>query len=230
MPVKARHELKYFLNQCDYLALRGNIGAVLRPDPNADALGDYAIRSLYFDDAYNSAYRDKIAGNQDRDKYRIRIYNLSGQKIILERKRKLGSLIAKSSAPITRRLCDQLIAGDPTGLEKSNHPLLTDMYRMMRTRLLRPVVIVDYMREAYIHPAQRVRVTFDKRLRTGLMSKALFDPGLPTVQALDDEQVILEVKFDHYLPVYIDRMLTGCETPRTAISKYVICRRFEPIQ
>ena len=88
-----------------------------------------------------------------RDKYRIRIYRYSDKEIFLERKRKMGDLIQKSSVQITRRLCDQLIAGDPRGLQTSSNPLLQDMYVQMRLRLMRPAVIVDYAREAYLHPA-----------------------------------------------------------------------------
>ena len=66
----------------------------------------------------------------------------------------MGDLIQKSSVQITRRLCEQLISGDPRGLQTSSNPLLQDVYVQMRTRLLRPAVIVDYAREAYLHPAE----------------------------------------------------------------------------
>ena len=41
--------------------------------------------------------------------------------------------------------------------------------------------IVDYLREAYLHPAEEVRITFDMQLRTGLNSIDLFNPYIPTV-------------------------------------------------
>ena len=71
-----RHELKYFINRGDMIALGHRLGGVLHPDPHADEKGEYFIRSLYFDDAYDMAFYDKVSGNQNRDKYRIRIYNL----------------------------------------------------------------------------------------------------------------------------------------------------------
>jgi hypothetical protein len=164
-----------------------------------------------------------------RDKYRIRIYNDSAEEIYLERKRKAGDLIQKSSVRITRRLCEKLIEGDPRGLQTAQSPLLQEMFLMMRTRLLRPKVIVDYEREAYEHPAEDVRITLDLRLRTGLSSLDLFGPDIPTVCPHDRNVEILEVKFNAYLPDFVSALLAGIVAERSAISKYVLARRFEKL-
>ena len=224
-----RHELKYFINEGDALALSRKLGGALRRDAHGDANNEYFVRSLYFDDAYDSAYLDKLAGVPHRDKYRIRIYNCSDKAIFLERKRKVGDLIAKSSARISPRLCRRLIDGNPRGLEQLEDPLLRDLFVEMRTRLLRPKVIVDYAREAYCHPAGNARVTLDKRLRTGYMARDLFDPDLVTFPPLNDSLTILEVKFDGFLPAHITQLLSDTPAERLAISKYTICRRYEPI-
>lgn len=225
----ARHELKYFINPAEVEMLRARFRPVLRLDNHCRGGKPYVIRSLYFDDIEDSAYLDKLDGVMHRDKYRIRIYRYSDQEIFLERKRKLGDLIQKSSVQITRRLCDQIISGDPRGLHKAANPLLQDMYVQMRTRLLRPRVIVDYAREAYLHPAENTRLTFDLNLRSGLYSSDLFNPHLPTVCPHDRNVQILEIKFDNYLPHYIAALLSGVNAERSAISKYVLCRRFEPL-
>ena len=225
----ARHELKYFINPAEVEMLRARLRPVLRLDNHCRGGKPYVIRSLYFDDIEDSAYLDKLDGVMHRDKYRIRIYRYSDQEIFLERKRKLGDLIQKSSVQITRRLCDQIISGDPRGLHKAANPLLQDMYVQMRTRLLRPRVIVDYAREAYVHPAENTRLTFDLNLRSGLYSSDLFNPHLPTVCQHDRNVQILEIKFDNYLPPYIAALLNGVSAERSAISKYVLCRRFEPL-
>ena len=149
--------------------------------------------------------------------------------IKLECKTKVGSLISKRSISIPRLLCEQLIAGDPTGLETTRSGLLNDVYREMTINLLRPVVLVDYVREAYLHPAEEVRITFDKQLRTGLYSKELFDPYVPTIPPFSNNEIILEVKYNHSLPSYIRDILgTYCQGAcPSAISKYTWCRRFE---
>ena len=225
----ARHELKYFINPAELEALRARLRPALELDRHCVGGRPYVIRSLYFDDIEDSAFYDKQAGVMHRDKYRIRIYRYSDKEIFLERKRKLGDLIQKSSVQITRRLCDQIISGDPAGLYRSSNPLLQDMYVQMRTRLLRPRVIVDYAREAYVHPAEEVRITFDLALRSGLFSRDLFNPNLPTVCPHDRNVEILEVKFNDYLPDYIAALLYGVEAERSAVSKYILCRRYEPL-
>lgn len=224
----ARHELKYFIHPTELEVLRSRLYPVLRLDPHCRK-GPYRIRSLYFDDAFNTAYYDKLDGVMQRDKYRIRIYNASDESIFLERKRKVGDMIAKSSVRITRRLCDRLIDGDPRGLQGAQNPLLQDVFVQMRTRLLRPKVIVDYDREAFVHPVEDVRVTFDMNLKTGLSSVDLFDPDIPTISPHDRDVQILEVKFNNYLPDFVVGLLDGLESERSAISKYVLCRRFEPL-
>ena len=225
----ARHELKYFINPAELDVLRARLRPVLELDPHCPGGEPYFIRSLYFDDIHESAWYDKQAGVEHRDKYRIRIYHCSDKEIFLERKRKIGDFIQKSSVQITRRLCDQLCDGNPSGLYKSPNPLLQEMYVQMRTKLLRPRVIVDYAREAYIHPAEETRVTFDLNLRSGLFSHDLFNPELPTVCPHDRNVEILEVKFNNYLPGNVAALLAGVEAERSAVSKYILCRRYEPL-
>ena len=74
-----------------------------------------------------------------------------------------------------------------------------------------------------------MRITFDLNLRSGLHSQDLFNAELPTVCPHDRDVEILEVKFDHYLPEHIAGLLRGVEAERSAVSKYVLCRRFEPL-
>ena len=230
MAVPLRHELKFFISPLQYQVLSRTLKATLNPDPNGDEHNQYHIRSLYFDTAYDSALYDKINGTANRDKYRIRIYNFSDQMIRLECKSKFRDLISKRSVRITRDLAEQLISADPTGLESTASGLVSDTFREMRTNLLHPVVIVDYLREAYLHPAEEVRITFDMQLRSGLNSVDMFNPYLPTVPPFDHDEIILEVKYNQVLPPYIASLLTyalrdgAC---RSAISKYVYCRRFE---
>ena len=225
--IPLRHELKYHITPAELTVLRGVLAPVMQLDPNGNENNEYHIRSLYFDTINDDALEEKIAGVGNRKKYRIRIYNFSDKVIKLECKSKYGDLISKQSVSIPRELAEQLIAGDPDGLQRMRHPLLHDVYREMRTRLLRPAVIVDYVREAYIHQAEEVRITFDKQVRTGLYSVDMFNPQIPTYPVFDDPMEILEVKFDEFLPSYLQSILSGITAQRSAVSKYTWCRRYE---
>lgn len=230
MALPLRHELKFYITRTQLEVLRRVLGGVLHLDPNAERNGgSYHIRSLYFDTAFDDALYDKYSGVKGRDKYRIRIYNLSDKTISMECKSKIGSLISKRSVRIDRDLAEQLIAADPSGLESTRSGLLRDVYREMRTRLLHPVVIVDYEREAYVHPAEEVRITFDMKVRSGLNSIDLFNPDVPTVPVLRHDETILEVKYNRLLPPYlVDVLSYACpEAVQSAVSKYTLCRQFE---
>lgn len=227
-----RHELKFFINEAQYTLLRGMLQHTLQPDPNGNENNEYFIRSLYFDTVFNDALYDKYNGVQNRNKYRIRTYNLSDRIIKLECKTKVGSLISKRSLSIPRDLAEQLMAGDPAGLESTRSGLLSEVYREMTVNLLRPVVLVDYTREAWLHPAEEVRITFDKHLRSGLRSIELFSPDVPTIPPFEHDEMILEVKYNRVLPPYIRNMLSMCcgGAVQSAISKYTWCRNFEELE
>lgn len=229
MAVQVRHELKYYISEKQHYILSSMLKSLLWLDKNADPeTGEYIIRSLYFDTIFDNALYDKINGESQRDKYRIRIYNLSDKVVNLECKSKYDNYISKRSVAINRDIAEQIIAGDFSGLYYSPAGLLRDVAKQMNLKLLRPAVIVDYVREAYVHPAEDIRITFDKRLRTGLYSSDLFNAELPTIPVIGD-QTILEVKFNGILPPYIKQVLSlaaGWST-RSAISKYCLCRMYE---
>ena len=116
--VPLRHELKFFITPMEYEILSRALKHTLWKDPNGDENNEYHIRSLYFDTIFNDALFDKLDGVQNRNKYRIRIYNLKDKLIKLECKTKVGSLISKRSLTIPRDLADQLIA-DQDGIPLS---------------------------------------------------------------------------------------------------------------
>lgn len=223
---KYRHELKYLINTRDYLVLRGKLNQIMVSDPFSGLDNQYLIRSLYFDDIYDSALVDKLNGVEKRKKYRLRLYNHRDSLVKLEKKGKTGQYTLKESERVTRFFCKQIIAGDFEFLKDSASELQHGLYVQMKTRLLRPAVLVDYIREAYIHPAGNVRVTFDMKLKTGLSSMEFFNPAVPMIEVMEHGTMIMEVKFDQFLPGSIQKLLSGVKGERDSISKYVLCRNY----
>ena len=109
--LKFRHELKYFINEAEKEIIEKRLSQVMKKDAHAKD-GQYFIRSLYFDDEWENAYEEKLAGTHDRKKYRLRIYNLEDSIIRLECKRKEGQYINKISAKLSRDEADKLIRGE----------------------------------------------------------------------------------------------------------------------
>jgi hypothetical protein len=223
--MKYRHELKHEISYGDMLVLRQRLSAVARSDPHAED-GKYLIRSLYFDNADDKALREKQDGVNIREKFRIRYYNNDLSFIRLEKKSKYNSLGNKQSAPLTAKEAQMIVDGDCDFLAKSEKPLLTEFYTKIKTQGLRPKTIVDYTREPFIFGPGNVRVTLDYDIRTGLCSTDFLNPDCVTVPA-GDSSIILEVKWDEYLPDIIRDavQLKGCRTG--AFSKYATCRIYD---
>lgn len=186
--LKYRHELKYCINFHQYLNLRQRLKQLMKLDQNAGVAGEYHIRSLYFDDINNKALDEKLAGIRDRAKYRIRIYNTDDTVIHLEKKIKYGDYIAKVKEKISREMVESLLSGNYEVFNNPEKPLLAEVYYRMKNKLLRPKVIVDYLREPYVAQTGNVRITFDKNLKTGLHAVEIFNKELPTVYAIDERE------------------------------------------
>nr|WP_325298472.1 polyphosphate polymerase domain-containing protein [uncultured Dysosmobacter sp.] len=217
-----RHEWKHEIGAADLIAIRQRMGAVARPDPHA-VDGKYRIRSLYFDNASDQALREKLDGVSRREKFRIRYYNGDLSLIHLEKKSKLGGLGSKESAPLTAEEAQAIVDGRTGWMLEGGRPLVRELYSKMRVRGLRPRTIVDYTREPFIYSPGNVRVTLDYDIRTGLGSTDFLDPDCVTVPA-GDAPIILEVKWDNYLPEII-RAAVQLEGRRSsAFSKYAQCR------
>ncbi len=220
---KWRHELKYLINLPDWALLVSRLPAAVHRDPYAGEDGEYWIRSLYFDDWWNTAYEEKDAGVLTRKKYRIRVYNCSDERILLERKNKYGPYIWKQSAKMTRRQVEDVLDGNYDCLLESGDPLLMEFYYECTSRIMRPRVIVDYDREPWVLDSGEVRITFDKHVRAGFGEFDLFNPDLPTAETLPADQMIMEVKFTEFLPRTVKSILPPRAAELTAASKYVLC-------
>lgn len=218
-----RHEIKYFLNAVDYVLLRQRLATLMHRDPHAGPSGGYMVRSLYFDDYWQTAYVDKENGVFSRKKYRIRCYNCQDTQIYLERKLKVGEYIHKDSAPLVRSDVEAILYGDYGVLRHRPEPLLLEFYFECVANLLRPRVIVDYDREPFVAAEGDVRLTFDRHVRAGMGRFELFDAGLPTVEVLPADRLILEVKYTSFLPKMLRRLLTVHSADLTDASKFVLC-------
>lgn len=219
-----RHEMKYYINYVEMIALRNKVASILQLDKNTVDPEGYNIRSLYFDGLHNHALYDKNDGIFAREKYRIRIYNGSDRVIKLERKSKYGDFVSKESAPLSRAEYDALLNWQYDVLRDRPEPLVQDFYAALQYRQFKPCVIVDYIREAYVYEPGNVRITFDKELKSVVNGVDLFSDFNVYEHILYPEQVILEVKFDHFLPDQIRQLVQPERLVRSAISKYVLCR------
>jgi hypothetical protein len=163
-----------------------------------------------------------MAGTANRSKYRLRAYNFDDSYITLECKEKRKNMIQKDSVRIDRATYDGVARGDFSLLAHREEPLAKKVYALHRERGLAPRVIVNYRREAYLHPLSNTRITFDCELNAGVNTSDLFSPDLVTRFIYPHNEVILEVKYDEYLPTYIGSLLSFQHSP-IAASKFTLC-------
>lgn len=223
---KFRHEYKYLLHPSDYYRLREALKKVMQMDKHSGTNQGYHIRSLYFDDIYDTSLAEKLLGDLKRAKYRIRIYDYSDQIIKLEIKEKYGDYIQKKSFSISRSEYEKILDGDVTFLHGTNNNVKERFYYEYRNNVLRPKVIVDYFREAFILPFNQIRITFDKDLSAARPQRNIFSRELYSKQVGQDYAIIMEVKYNNFLPGYIRDVLEIQDVTRLAVSKYVICREY----
>ncbi|MDE6725788.1 MAG: polyphosphate polymerase domain-containing protein [Ruminiclostridium sp.] len=225
-PKRYRHEMKYIINSGYYHILRSRLKAAMKPDPHGDD-GVYRITSLYFDDIFRTAYNDKLLGLDVRKKYRIRYYSLSSSVIRLEVKEKKGEMVCKRSVPLGYEEYQSILKGRAEFFNKDSFidTAGEEFYISHNLTALSPAVLVDYIREAYICPAGNVRITFDSSLKTSLHADPLGDSGKDAdfINVFNGGEIILEVKYDSFIPSYISDLISGIPLTRESVSKFVLC-------
>ena len=223
---KYRHELKYTVSAGELAMIRNRIHNLIPLDRHAGDTGSYCVRSLYFDDYENRCYYENENGTDPREKFRIRIYNHSKERITLECKRKERGKTLKTSCPLTQEQTRKLMAGIPLPDLAAQPEVLRKLTLQMQTRRMRPVVIVEYERVPYIYRNGNVRITLDQNICASECVEKFLDEWIPKRPVMPMGQHLLEVKFDEYLPDFIHHSLNLHSLTQTAYSKFYLCRKY----
>ena len=101
--------------------------------------------------------------------------------------------------------------------------LCGDLQRLCVAEGFRPRCLVDYDRTPFVCNDGNTRITLDENLRTRPFDVDLLAPSGSMIPVLEPDQVILEVKFDDFLPGYLGQILEDIPKVQMSISKYVLC-------
>ena len=225
---KYRHEQKYCCTKGQFEVIRNTIKGIMRTDPHANADGMYHIRSLYFDDMWDNCWRENEDGNNPREKFRIRIYNGSAERINLELKRKENGKTQKLSCLLNRENCMEILRTGKIPFDAQAPPLYQKFYVAGQTKALGPKVIVAYDRTVYTYHSGNVRVTYDENISSCTEIQSFLSPRLICRPVMKCGQGILEVKYDEFLPDHVYSALQFGELREETFSKYYYCRKFVP--
>ena len=223
---KYRHEYKYIIQEAQERILHTVAQGVLLRDSHVQEDGMYTIRSLYFDDPYDSCFYENMNGTDPRSKFRIRYYNNDTTRIHLEKKSKMRGMTNKTSCSLTEEECCQLIRGQQIFLTDQMPAEKVELLREMQMRLLLPKVIVTYDRIPFVYAAGNVRVTFDKNITASTQTESFLDGNYRQRAIMPCSQSVLEVKWDELLPLHIQQLLQLDSLQWSTFSKYYMCRNY----
>jgi len=215
-----RHEHKYVLPYSEMLSLRTKFNELLEIDRAYDG---YMIRSLYFDSVNDDDYYDKLGGELDRKKIRLRIYDPDGELVKLELKAKHDYHQLKESLIINKEDAKELIKGNYGVLLNYKDDLAKRLYVIMMEGYYRPKVIIEYQRIAY-KTNTTTRITLDFNIRKSNDYDSFFNKDINYIGLTDAKDIVLEVKFDRFLEPYISKFLEKYMSRCQSISKYVMGR------
>lgn len=233
MEKKFRNELKYVCTEAQLQMIEHRIRQYCQKDPHAGSEGIYNIRSIYFDDIDNSCFYENEDGVNSREKFRIRIYNADTEYITLECKQKRNGKNHKDSCSLTREQCEAVLNGSfcwdmVNGYEpeRGQAELLRKFFLKYSTRYMRGKVIVSYERTPYVYQAGNVRITFDRNIAGSSDVQEFLQPVVNSRPVMPVGAHVLEVKYDEFLPDFLNNAMQLGTLRRATYSKYYICRKF----
>ncbi len=195
----------------------------------------YFVRSLYFDDPFNTCFHDKVSGLHTRSKFRVRTYTddpHDGTPQFMEIKGRVNNLVLKHRTPLDNSNAITNDSGDVLISKLLRIMSPGDVHRKFEFELyrrrIRPVALVDYVRRPYFSRFDpEFRLTFDSELR-GTNTRALFPgSGSPQPRRMLPGFTVMEVKFRRHIPSWFHRLIQAYELRRISVSK--ICHAMEAL-
>lgn len=217
-----RFEYKYRLTYNHYLRVRSAILPYMQKDPFTKGPGNrrYTVRSLYFDTSDLRAFVEKLNGDSDRVKLRLRAYQREARAEMLVRvelKARKGMAMEKHSTWAS--LEDYQRFMDSWHWPDVSDPVLSEFERYVHLKTLRPKVLVEYQREGYLSRiGGEVRVTFDHQVKSA-WAETLF-PDAPFFRKFYPGMVVFEIKCDKRQPFWLRRLVRDQELKLAANSKF----------
>lgn len=214
-----RKEIKFEINREEYDNINKKLNEITDKSQSIIKKEYYNVKSIYFDNIYNSLLQENIDGLMYREKYRIRMYSNCNKNIFLEKKIKKEDNIFKFREKLSEqdviKICNNEIDSfiNETQLKK-------DFYINTKTKLLKPKMIIEYDRIAYEHDLTKARITLDSNLKK---DENIFNFFNENKNSSDIYKYILEVKYEDVIPKFILEFLK-INMQRRKSSKYVTMR------
>ena len=131
----------------------------------------------------------------------------------------------KQDCKLNKKNLEYLLKGEFNKI-KFKDELLSKFIIDSKLYKLKPSVIVDYARLAYIYPYSEVRITFDSLIKSGKYDDFI-NRDIVRVDCLESDQIVLEVKYNEMLPEHIQTILNQYNLTLGSLSKFALCEEFK---
>ena len=192
-----RFESKYRINYMDTLLIRKRLEKYIQPDHYSGSRG-YLVRSVYFDTIFNKDFYSREQSLTYRGHIRLRTYPENPGAVSLEYKQKNGVTVRKRILSVSREEADRLLNADYAFLAQHKEAFGRLMYRILTMEAYRPVVMIEYRRQAYARKENNIRITFDSSIRACESNMDLFGIGTGMASVGPQGQVIMELKYTDF--------------------------------
>ncbi|NBI06134.1 polyphosphate polymerase domain-containing protein [Senegalia massiliensis] len=220
----SRKELKYKINFMQYVKLSYVLSSALTSDKN-NGVDGYTVRSLYFDTYNNMDFYDKLNGVENRKKIRLRLYRYDSDKVKLEIKKKYGDNQQKKTVWIDRLDAEELIKCNYEVLKKYKSNIANTIYNIMKIDSMKPVVLIEYKRKAFVHAMNNIRLTLDSQIHASETNFDFFAKN-PIMNPVENFYYpLLEVKFNGFIHKWIADLIKIHSLNKQSFSKYVESRK-----
>lgn len=211
-----RVEKKYRLTPAQKDALLGVIREHLTPD----AHGRNTICSLYLDTPDHLIIRNSIIAKSYKEKLRLRSYGTPTMEdhVFLEIKKKFKGVVYKRREVMTLR---EAMAYIENGAKPCDSQIMREIdYAMHFYRQPKPAMLIAYEREAYFDTDNpNLRITFDTNVRARDIDCRL-ESGHAGDYLLPEDAILMEIKTEGAMPVWLAKALSQCAILPTRFSKY----------
>lgn len=219
-----RREQKYLITMEQYEELIDQISPYMRADKYGID-GKYTVTSLYFESPDNKIYFETKNKLKFRQKLRLRVYNetdINGT-AFFEIKQKHQKVVNKRRMILPLAEAYRYLGSTEIPLnhvETSNTQVLREIDHFRRLYNLRPEMVVSYDRHA-LHGVYdpELRVTFDLNLRCR-NDDLYVENGPQGENFIDPNLVVLEVKVNDSVPLWLTRILQDLHCEQRSASKY----------
>ena len=222
-----RYEFKYLVGFRERERLLETIGPFIRRDTNADSGGVYKISSLYYDSPGLDSFWEKIDGVKFRRKFRTRVYRSTPDTAYLEIKQRIDKTVQKRRVKMPLDEAELLLQDlSSSGLAQRwpMDPVVHEIAYLFKTKHSEPKAVVSYHREAFFAIRESdLRITFDSRLKYRCGNLSLREPFAEEGRYFcHPEQIVIEVKFNNRIPLWLCRAIQHLGLQSQRVSKYCL--------